>query len=310
MDGQPAAQAKVLVDGKEIGATDSGGTFTKIIRKKPGADVEVMVSKEQAGYRIQPWKGTFLMKLPKGAPDKYAFEAELSVSRYVTIVVTEKGTPIPDAVVKAYGKEAGKTDAKGEFIYEYKDLPKGGVDLAVGKSGFSTWRKTGAVEPGQRFEAALSKRALIVVTALREEYGQTSGVAGVTVSIDKKPVGKTDGKGNYTYSYDGEPGKNPVLPVRSRIHPRRLEGRSCAGRRGQYPALFLPRHSQGHQDRHLPVRGQHARRGPEGRVAQTEQSLATQLFKYSAFKEVQSKTLQAEIKQAKVNIEKIIEGLA
>lgn len=307
MDGQPAAQAKVLVDGKEIGATDSGGTFTKIIRKKPGADVEVMVSKEQAGYRIQPWKGTFLMKLPKGAPDKYAFEAELSVSRYVTIVVTEKGTPIPDAVVKAYGKEAGKTDAKGEFIYEYKDLPKGGVDLAVGKSGFSTWRKTGAVEPGQRFEAALSKRALIVVTALREEYGQTSGVAGVTVSIDKKPVGKTDGKGNYTYSYDGEPGKKiqfslsapgyipavwkAALVLEGEVNIQRYfyHATPKAIRTGIYrfvgntPGVDL-----------------------KDVVAQTEQSLATQLFKYSAFKEVQSKTLQAEIKQAKVNIEKII----
>ncbi len=52
MDGQPAADVKVTVDGKDEGATDAKGHFSKIIRKKPGADVEVVASKEQAGYRI------------------------------------------------------------------------------------------------------------------------------------------------------------------------------------------------------------------------------------------------------------------
>src|SRR3990172_9464354 len=109
MDGQPAAQAKVIVDNEEQGLTDANGNFSKIIRRKPGADVEVSVSKEMPGYRVQPWKGTFLMKLPKkGTIDTYPFDAELTASRYVTIVVTEKGAPIQDATLKAFLKHITK----------------------------------------------------------------------------------------------------------------------------------------------------------------------------------------------------------
>ena len=74
LDGQPAAQAKVTVDKEEQGLTGADGTFSKTIRKKPGADVEVVVvAKELPGFRIKPWKGTFLMKLPKsGSVDTYA----------------------------------------------------------------------------------------------------------------------------------------------------------------------------------------------------------------------------------------------
>ncbi len=308
MDGQPAAQAKVVVDKEEQGLTDGNGNFSKIIRRKPGADVEVSVSKEMPGYRIQPWKGTFLMKLPqKGNIDKYSLDAELSASRYVTIVVTEKGAPIQDAAVKAFGKDMGKTDAKGEFVFEYKDLPAAGADLVVSKSGFSTWHKTGALEPGQRVEASLSKRTLIAITALTEEYGQTSGLAGVAVSIDKKTVGKTDAKGTYTYSYDGEPGKKVQLALApSGYIPAKwktavtLEGEITI-QRYFYPVT--PR----------PIRvGIYRFAGNTPGVdlkdvlAQTETSVGAQLFKYSCFREVPSKTLQAELRHEKLSIEKIV----
>jgi hypothetical protein len=54
MDGQPAAQAKVSVDGEELGVTGEDGTFSKTIKKKPGAEVEVTVAKDMPGYRIMP----------------------------------------------------------------------------------------------------------------------------------------------------------------------------------------------------------------------------------------------------------------
>ena len=128
MDGQPAAQAKVTVDNEEQGFTGADGIFSKTLRKKPGVDVEVIVSKEMPGYRIKPWKGTFVMKLPKsGTVDTYAFDADLVATRYVTITATEKGVPVADASVKAAGKEIGKTDAQGVFVYEYKALPKSGA---------------------------------------------------------------------------------------------------------------------------------------------------------------------------------------
>ena len=108
MDGQPAAQAKVTVDNEVQGLTGADGIFSKIIKKKPGVEVEVIVSKEMPGYRIKPWKGTFVMKLPKsGTVDTYVFDADLATTRYVTITATEKGAPVADAVVKAAGKEIG-----------------------------------------------------------------------------------------------------------------------------------------------------------------------------------------------------------
>jgi tetratricopeptide (TPR) repeat protein len=306
-DGQPAAQATVTVDTKVIGTTDANGVFTKVIRKKPGADVEVVVSKEQTGYRIQPWKGSFMMKLPKGAMDTYSFEAVLTASRYVTIAATESGTPVDGATVKASGKEVGTTDAKGEFIYEYTALPEKGADLVLTKSGFSTWSHKGPLEPGQRLEAKLSKRAMVSISALTEEYGQASAVGGVTVSIDKKPVGKTDAKGAFTYSYDGEPGKKVQLGLSAPGYTPSnwktavtLEG-EVAIQRYFYPTTAKPiragiyrfvSNSPGVDIKDL--------------LAKTEDALEVQLFKYSCFRKVPSDTLQASLKAAKVSIDKAV----
>src|SRR3954468_21314662 len=83
LDGQPAAQAKVIVDREELGVTDAQGVLKKEIRKKAGAELEVTVSKEQPGYRIEPWKTSFMVKLPKdGQPNTYRFDADLKAMRY------------------------------------------------------------------------------------------------------------------------------------------------------------------------------------------------------------------------------------
>lgn len=307
MDGQPAAQVKITVDGKDVGTTDANGHFSKAIRKKPGADVEVVASKEQPGYRIQPWKGTFLMKLPKsGAVDKYSFEAVLTANRYVTVVATEQGAPVEGAVVKDGGKEAGKTDAKGEFIYEYKELPKAGIDLSVNKPGYATWRKTGQVEPGQRLDAALSKRVMVMVSALMEEYGQSAGIPGVAVSIDKKAAGKTDRKGTFTYNYDGEPGKKVSLAL------------SAPGYIPESWKTAVTLEGEVHLQRYFypttpkPIRvgiyrfvGNTPGVDLKDILTQTEGSVASQLFKNACFREVPTKALQAEVKQLRLSIEKI-----
>jgi hypothetical protein len=307
MDGRPANQAKVAVDGKEQGFTDANGDFSKILRKKPGAEVEVTVSSEIPGYRITPWKGSFLMKLPKsGKMDTYAFDAELPASHYVTLIATDKGTPVADAVVKEHGKEKGKTDEKGEFVYEYEDLPKAGVNLTVNKPGYSVWRKTGEIEPGQRLEAALSKRVLVRVTALAEEYGQESGIPGIAVTIGKKFIGKTNARGVATYSYDGEPGKKVRVSLSA---PGRIPAtwRTTVVLEGEIniQRYFYPSTPK-------PIRvgiyrfvSNTPSADMKDLLTQTETALAAQLFKNACFREVPSKTLQAEIKRAKIGIEKI-----
>ena len=307
MDGQPAAQAKVTVDSEVQGLTGADGNFSKIIKKKPGVEVEVIVSKEMPGYRIKPWKGTFVMKLPKsGTVDTYVLDADLATTRYITITATEKGAPVADAVVKATGKEMGKTDAQGVFVYDFKDQPKSGVDLTVTKPGYATWRKTGRVEPGQRLEAALSRRVMVTVSALMEEYGQSSGISGITVSISNKEVGKTDAKGILAYTFDGEPGKKVPLTL------------SATGYIPETWKTSIVLEGEVHIQRYFyPTTPKPIRTGIyrfvsntpnvdlKDVLSQTEASVAAQLFKHTCFREVPSETLRADMKEAKLSIEKI-----
>src|SRR5437870_7505544 len=77
LDGQPTPEAKVVVDGRPQGVTDSQGVFVKTLHRKPGAEVEVLVVKELPGYRIEPWKTSFLVKLPKAGARSEEHTSEL-----------------------------------------------------------------------------------------------------------------------------------------------------------------------------------------------------------------------------------------
>ena len=63
------------------------------------------------------------------------------------------------------------------------------------------------LEPGEIIEVRrLAARRWSPVKVLTDEYGRASGLPGLTVSIDGKPVGKTDAQGALTSTYRGEPG--------------------------------------------------------------------------------------------------------
>ncbi len=306
MDGKPAEQAVVTVDGDQVGTTDATGVLTKILRKKPGAEVRVVVSKEQAGYRITPWSTTVLMKLPKeGMVDRYALEARLEALRYVTLVVAEQGAPIMSAVVQAGGKEVGATDAQGLFVYEYKTLPATGADLSVRKSGYAVARKRGPLVPGERIAIELAKQARLTVMALADEHGMASGIPGVAVSVDKRSIGRTDSKGVATYAYDGEPGKKVEVALQAPGHfpaswktTVTLEGEPTVKR------YFYPLEPRPIRTALYRFGGNTPNVDLKELLSQAESALGAQLFKYDAFQEVSTKTLLAELKQAKQSIEK------
>ena len=308
MHGQPAPEAKVSVDNEVQGLTNAEGIFSKVIKKKPGVEVEVIVSKEMPGYRIKPWKTTFVMKLPKsGKVDTYAFDVDLDATGYVTITATEKGTPVADAIIKATGKEIGRTDAQGVFVYEYKTLPKSGADLTVTKSGYATWRKTGPLEPGQKLEAVLSKRVMVTITTLMEEYGQSSAIPGISVNINYKDVGKTDAKGNFIYTYDGEPGKKVPLTLSAPGYiPETWKTSIVLQGETSIQRYFYPTTPKPIRTGICQFVGNTPNVDLKEVLSQTEASLAAQLFKYTCFREVPSETLRAEMKQAKLSIEKIV----
>ena len=307
MDALPVSSAKVMVDGQEQGVTDGSGVFAKTLERKPGVEVEVRVVKELPGYRIKPWKTTFLVRLAKDAAvDKYSFEAGLQATRYITVVVTEKGAPVADAAFNVNDKEVGKTDAMGELVYEYKDLPKKGVTVTVSKTGYAAWHKTGALEPGQRLDVALSRRAVVNVTALTEQYGQTSGVAGVAVSIDGKAVGKTDDRGVYTYAYDGAPGKKVQLALSS---PGTIpaDWKTSVTLEGQVNVqrYFYPTTPKQIRVGVYRFAGNTPGVDLKEIATLTESAVASQLFKHTVFREVPSADLEAEVKRVKLAIDRI-----
>lgn len=307
IDGRPVPQAKIIVDGQEHGVTDGTGVFAKRIQRKPGTEVEVAVVTELPGYRIKPWKTAFLVKLPKdGAVDKYAFDADLQATRYITLLAAEKGAPIPDATVRVNDKEVGKTDARGEFVYEYRDQPKKGVGITVSKAGYAAWQKTAALEPGQRLDVALSRRAIVTVTALSEQYGHTSGMAGVAVNIDGKAVGKTDERGVYTFTYDGTPGRKArvVLSLPGYIPAEwktvvTLDGPVSIQR------YFYPTTPKQIRVGMYRFGGNTLGVDLKEIATQAESAVSSQLFKYTVFREVPSAELEAEVKRVKLSIDRI-----
>jgi tetratricopeptide (TPR) repeat protein len=307
IDGQPAAQAKVALDREEVGVTDAQGVFAQRLRRKAGSEVEVTVSKEAPGYRIEPWKTTFLVKLPKGDQiDTYRVDADLKAMRYVTLRVSEKGTPVPEAKVTVGGKEAGVTDAKGELVYLYQAQPAKGAEVNVAKTGYSAYRATRQLEPGQVVEVALNRQTVVAIKALTDEYGRTSGVPGLSVSIDGKTVGKTDAQGSYTYDYRGEPGKKAVIALAAPGYipaawktTVKLEG-PVNLQRYFYPTTPKPIRIGIYR-----VVGNTPGVDLKEVAAQAEQTLATQLFKFPAFREVPAEKLQAEVNQRKLSIERI-----
>jgi tetratricopeptide (TPR) repeat protein len=308
IDGQPAAQAKVVVDREELGVTDAQGALAKQLHKKAGAEIEVTVSKEMPGYRIEPWKSTLLVKLPKeGQVNTYRVEADLKAMRYVTLRVSEKEAPLPGAKVTVAGKEAGVTDDKGEIVYLYKQQPAKGAELEVAKSGYSAYRALRRFEPGQVIEVALSRQVVVAIKALTDEYGRTSGVPGLSVSIDGNTVGKTDAQGSYTYTYRGAPGKKAVIALAAPGYipgawktTVRLDGQVNL-QRYFYPATPRPIRIGIYR-----VVGNTPGADLSGVALQTEQALAAQLFKFPAFREVPGEKLQAEIKQRKLSIERVV----
>ena len=307
LDGQPAAGAKVVIEREELGVTDAQGMFAKQISRKAGTELEVTVSKEAPGYRVEPWKTTFLVKLPKdGQANKYRFDADLKAMRYVTLRVNDKGAPLSGARVTVGGKAAGVTDDKGELVYLYRQQPAKGAELGVAREGYGAYRATRRLEPGVVIEVALNRQAVVTVRALTDEYGRASGLPGLSVSMDGKPLGKTDAQGGLTYTYRGEPGKKAVIALAAPGHiPSAWKTTVSLDGPVSVQHYFYPTTPKPIRIGIYRVTGNTPGADLSGVAAQTEQSLSAHLFKFPAFREVPAEKLQAEVKQRKLAIERL-----
>ena len=307
LENEPAAEASVTANGAGLGKTDGKGYFLGSLQKKPGEEVEVGVTKEAPGLVVVPWKGSFVVKLPReGKVERYSFKADLKGSMYAIVAAMEKGKPVAGADVAVQGKKAGTTDEGGEFRYEYKTVPKSGVEFSVSKAGFAPWRaRVGKLTPGQKIEAALSRQAVVSVSCLTEEYGRSSGVPGVAVSVDGETLGKTDVKGALTYKHPGKPGAKVRLALSAPGYiPAAWETQVALQGEVQIQRFFYSSAPKAIRTGIYGFVSNTPGADLQDFVARTEEAVSAQLFKYSAFREVPAATLQAAMKKAKLPVEK------
>jgi tetratricopeptide (TPR) repeat protein len=197
LDGNPAPQAKVLLDGVELGTTDNDGDFSKRIKRQPGAEVFVAVQKQATGYDIEPWKGSFVVKLPKqGVVERYPFKVVLKTTKFFTLYVKEHDEPLEGASIRIQDKVNAKTDEDGEYVHTYQILPKKGLKVRVSKKGYKTWRRTVRVEPGEKVEVSLSRKKKVAkapaveATATKEPSAEVTAAETPAAKAPKAPVAK------------------------------------------------------------------------------------------------------------------------
>jgi tetratricopeptide (TPR) repeat protein len=165
LDGEPASQAKVLLDGQEVGLTDNKGNLTQKIWRQPGEEVSVEIQVEAPGYKVQPWKDSFVVKLPReGSAESYAIDASLKASKYFTLAVSDEGKPLENVSVVIDGKERGKTDEAGEYVHAYESMPEKGMSFKISKKGYTTWREKVRVKPGQTIVVSLARKSEVAKT--------------------------------------------------------------------------------------------------------------------------------------------------
>ncbi len=307
LDGQVAPQARVSIDGVEVGLTDASGSLSKSLSREPGVEVRIAVAMDRAGYRIAPWEGAFVVRNPaKGQVLRYPLEAALTSTRYVTLAVTEAGAPLEGALVELNGEKVAETDLRGEAEVTIPAEVGKGLRLEVSKSGYGGWKKTLKPEAGDRVEAVLSKEARLNVSALTEEYGLAVRMPGVSVSVDGRRVGKTDSKGNYTYVYTGEPGKKVRVTLSAPGSlPAQWQGSVTLEGEKSLQRYFYPASPK-------PIRAAvygYVNNTPtedlSGSLRSLEDGVAVNLFSYLGFKEVPREKAQEEIRKAKLNVDQI-----
>ena len=199
LDGEPASQARVLIDGTQVGLTDDKGNLTQKIWRQPGEEVSVEILLEAAGYQVEPWKDSFVVKLPKeGSAESYTVEASLKATKYFTLAVSDEGEPLENVSVIINGKERGKTNEAGEYVHTYESMPKKGMSFNLSKQGYTSWRKKVRVKPGQTIVASLSRKSEVAKPEAPTSAEETHPVSEASASqsqptkkVERRRTGKT-----------------------------------------------------------------------------------------------------------------------
>jgi len=307
MNGKFLPHAKVIMDGKPLGETGADGQFNASMNKQPGMQITLEVTADVAGYTVQPWKSEFTVKLPNEREVlKYVFDVDLKATPFVAFAVQEKGVPIVGATVSVDKHEIGTTDESGNLIYKYQNGNKPAATVEVAKNGYSTWKKTVKLEPGYKLGIEIFRRVAVTFEALKDEYGGGTGIAGVTVSVNGKRVGKTNDAGVLVFNYAGEPDKPARVTYSA---PGYLPSRWAASMALQGGATvrhyFYPVKPKPIKVAFFHFGGNTPSVDLKDVAAQAQAAIRAQLFKQSVFREVAGDTLDKEIGKSGLNISKL-----
>lgn len=211
-NGQPLANAAVRIDDNNSGQTDERGRFHTVIMRKTNTTINLAVDKPMPGYRTQAWSKQVTFDEKSG--DAFALIADVKGTPFITIKAMDGKTPVKDAKI-LFGKEQiGKTDDKGEFVYDLPNVDKEKHTIKVSKYGYETFKKQLLLEPGATIETNIPRQLILRVTALSEHLTETMKLKGAQVFLGNKIIGKTNDDGILRIVRKGLNGKNAQLTVK------------------------------------------------------------------------------------------------
>ncbi|MDH5302130.1 MAG: PEGA domain-containing protein [Gammaproteobacteria bacterium] len=211
VNGVNAADAKVIIDGKEMGVTDATGSYTTKLMINRMTTVEVKVEKEMPGHTSAPWQSSAVFG--EDAPNEMRFAASIKAVPFFTIKVTDGDALIKDADVILGNDTIGKSDESGSLKHDLASSDKQTLELKVSKFGHAPWQQKVEVSPGDEITADIPMLLSMRVTALSEAYGDTINLSGLKVLLDGKAIGTTDKKGEVRLNRKGTKGQKGTLEI-------------------------------------------------------------------------------------------------
>ncbi len=341
LDGKPAPDAQITIDGTAAGQTDAEGKFITRLKRLPGQEVSLGVKKETPGYDIPPWQDAFVAKLATdGVIERYPFDVNLSAKKFVTLTVAAGQVPVEGATVYLGNTAVGTTDANGQFVHTYTTAAKSRFNFRVRKKGYRSWQKTVTVQPGDDLDIALNKTssresasgvtesdlssgssdqpetmsgtkkktttAALTVLTRSDAYGVIKPLSGVVVAINGKERGKTNSKGSFTFRYKGASGQKVNLQLTAPGHVPAEWGTpvTLQGNR------TLQRHFYPATPPTIKVGlygyiNNSPEAGIEEQISQVEASVRNHLFAYRSFQEVPKPSVHAMMLQETLDMESI-----
>src|SRR2546428_531505 len=142
IDGQPAAQATVVVDREQLGVTDAQGEIVYLYRQQPAKGAELNVAKTGYGaYRA-------VRQFEPGQVVEVALNRQAVVAIKALTDEYGRASGVPGLSVSIDGNTVGKTDAQGAYTYTYRGAPGKKAVIALAAPGYipAAWKTTVRLE--------------------------------------------------------------------------------------------------------------------------------------------------------------------